>query len=320
MKIPASCKQIYARVFRSVLLQHCLSRGVFTSEFGRIGSPALAAMGGGAEAVPPFFCSESSGGRRGPGPGCVHAPVQQQSCKSHHRSWRTSRRVCGSSDTASHLSPPPSPPPSRLDICVASDRIPSLFGVQTSTDHGSIPWGTYNLSHDVCLPLALQGPSAHALAPSFCLACGRGVMPQDAGVVARAGFPSAARRCVAWWGCGGDEMTLLTWSWSWLARTTQTTATLEGMEPQTNFTMGVCGFPSSQTGDVWLLAWGVWGREAIGYVGRFSCPCKYAPEWCRVSALVPSCKSLTWLGAAIQAAAKSPRQKLLVFLAERKVP
>lgn len=205
MKIPASCKQIYARVFRSVLLQHCLSRGVFTSEFGRIGSPALAAMGGGAEAVPPFFCSESSGGRRGPGPGCVHAPVQQQSCKSHHRSWRTSRRVCGSSDTASHLSPPPSPPPSRLDICVASDRIPSLFGVQTSTDHGSIPWGTYNLSHDVCLPLALQGPSAHALAPSFCLACGRGVMPQDAGVVARAGFPSAARRCVAWWGCGGDD-------------------------------------------------------------------------------------------------------------------
>lgn len=277
-------------------------------------------MGSGAEAVPPFFCSDSSGGRRGPGPGRVHAPVQQWSCKSHHRSWRTSRRVCGSSDTASHPSPPPSPPPSCLDICVISDRIPSLFGVQTSTDHGIILWGTYSLSHDVCLLLAHQGPSAHTLAPSFCSACGRGVMPQDAGLVARAGFPSAARRCVAWWGGGGDEMTLLTWSWSWLTRTTQTTATLEG-DGASNKLHGACsGFPSSQTGDVWLLVWGVWGREAGGCVGRFSCPHKNTPEWYWASALAPSCKSLRWLGAAIQAAAKSPRQKLLVFLAERNVP
>lgn len=168
MKISVSCEQIYARVLRWVLLQHCLSWGVFTSESGRTGSPALAAMGlppgCRAEVVPLFFHSHSSGGLWGWGPGCVCAPVQQWSCKSYHCPLRMSWRVCGSSDTASHLSPPPSLVLSCLVICIIFDQIPSLSVVQTSTDHRNILWGTYNPSHDVwLLLLAHQGLSAHTL-------------------------------------------------------------------------------------------------------------------------------------------------------------
>lgn len=219
-------------------------------------------------------------------------------------------RICGSSDTTSCLSPPPSPASFHLDICIVFEQTPSVSGVQASTDHRNILWRTYSLSHGVwLLLLAHQDLSTHTFLFGRLVGqvwCWR-MIPH---MVARAGVHLAVWRCVAWWGRGRDEMTLLRLilvvvyqndpEYGYLKQTSQWV---------------FMGFPQTKR-VMCLLAWGVWGGEATSDVGRFGCPCKWASEHYRVSAPTPSGTNGVWLGGAFQAAAKSPGQKLLVFLAE----
>lgn len=190
-----------------------------------------------------------------------------------------SRCVCGSSDTTSRRSPPPSPVSSCLDICTIFDQIPSLSGVQTSTEYRSIFWGTYNLSHRAwLLLLAHQGLPAHTLTPSFWLACGTGVMPEDAPHGGQSGCPfgSAEVRCMVGLWKGWDDLVKLILVMAY--QNSPDCGCIGGWQSlEQTSRCPFMGFLQAK----WvtcLLVWSVWGREGLSYTWRFSCPCKYAPE------------------------------------------